>query len=247
MLSCLAAVKMKFQFFQQLCPGLLLNPISCSLPCSLCPRHTALRSSLFLEHGRQALFHLRVSHTTSFCLERHSSPVLHMAGSLSSYKSSLNVTSSERLSVTICICQGPGGKQWHTHMRVIQGVLLKKRKKNKMIVVWSKTKGAQKGTGPKQAWAGRTEEQANSCSQLRGILHKEVRRINILILILLSISCWSCPLAKPTRSQRTRATTNAVHPGHQGEEGWREERKQDAGTPSNLKQVPLLPSQLLEP
>lgn len=40
-------------------------------------------------------------------------PVLHMAGSFSSYKSSLNVTSSERLSVAICIRQGPGGKQWH--------------------------------------------------------------------------------------------------------------------------------------
>lgn len=152
----------------------MLSPARCApdtLPVSLLCSLSTTTSS----------FHLRVSHATSFCRERHSSPVLHMAGSLSSHKSSLNVTSSERLSVAICICQGPGGKQWHTHMRVIQDSL-----KGQFIKGWSKTNAEHK-EGAETTLGWKDEEAGHSCSQRRVILHKEAGRIKTSSLILLNI------------------------------------------------------------
>lgn len=114
----------------------LLNLIYAFPPVMVPLTHCPSLSSVPWARG-WALLYLRVSHATSFCLEPHSSPVLHMAGSLTSYKSSLNVTSSERFSVAICIRRGPGGKQWHTHIRIIQGGLIK----GLLIKARSKTKG----------------------------------------------------------------------------------------------------------
>lgn len=92
----------------------------------------------------------------------------------SSHKSSLNVTSSERLSVAICICQGAGGKQWHTCMRIIQGGLIK----GLFYKGMEQDKGSPQGTEQKQPWARRMKEQDNGCSQPRVILHREARRGN---------------------------------------------------------------------
>lgn len=99
----------------------------------------------------------------------------------SSPKSSLNVTSSERLSVAICICQGPGGKQWHTRMRVIQDLL-----KGQFIKGWSKTNAEHK-EGAETTLGWKDEEAGHSCSQRRVILHKEAGRIKTSSLILLNI------------------------------------------------------------
>ena len=128
---------------------------------------------------------------TSFCLELHSSPVLHIAGSLSSYKSSLNVTSSERLSVAICIRRGPGGKQWHTHIRIIQGVFIR---------AWSKTKGYHRDRA--ETTLGQKDEGAGQWLQpAQVILHREATRINTPTSSASLISCWRSPLAEPTRSR----------------------------------------------
>lgn len=150
-------------------PCLLPHLTSRPFPSSPFPRHTALLASVPWVQP-QALSHLPVSHTTPFSQEPHSPHSSH--GWLpSSHKSSLNVTSSERLSVAICICQGAGGKQWHTCMRIIQGGLIK----GLFIKAWSKTKGDHKGQSRNnpglEGWMSRTMAAASpgwSCIEKLG-------------------------------------------------------------------------------
>lgn len=115
-------VKVKFRFLKESakCQALCPQP---SLKSHLMPFSPArfsldtLPFSLLCSLSARTSTFPPQSFTRDFLLPgaslRPAPTLLHMAGSFSSYKSSLNVTSSERLSVAICIRQGPGGKQWH--------------------------------------------------------------------------------------------------------------------------------------
>lgn len=68
------------------------------------------------------------------------------------------------------------------------------------------------------------KEQDNGCSQPRMTLHREVWKINILTSFSSLMSCWRVPLAKPTRNQRAREPTDAVHPGQPARAETREKK-----------------------
>lgn len=145
--------------------------------------------------------------------EHHSSPIPHLAGSLPSRKSSLNVTSSQRPSDAICICQDPGGKQWHAHKRIIQGGLIK----GLFIKAPSKTKGDRR-EGEKPPRQGGMEEQNAGCSQPRVILQRrqEKRHHNRSLLsdLLPEISLRSNRLEARGREIPLRPALGATLPEH---------------------------------